>query len=351
MSVEMKSPGALAGAHRARSVKKSGGKLDAARFSSTDSRFEANNSASLLRQHLYPSASRPAGTLSIFALRNAARILGGVVLDRGRLLVPGPGHSSSDRSLLVDLFADGNCRVHSFAGDAWPMCKDYVQRRLRLRSRDPLISMHDTRAVTKSAATGASAWQSIWNASQSILKSPAEAYLASRGLQCASGELRWHPSCPFGRERAGCMVALVRNIVTNEPQAIHRTRIPSSGERVVRKALGRLTGGAVKLFENADVTLVLGIGEGIETTLSMCHLPGLNQLPVWACLSATGLKNFPLLAGLEAVWIAADHDKSKQGVTAARHVAHRYQDAGQEALVLVPTVEESDLNDWISIHV
>ena len=41
--------------------------------------------------------------------------------------------------------------------------------------------------------------------------------------------LGFHPSCPFGNERLPCMIALVRDIVTDAPIAIHRTALDLSG--------------------------------------------------------------------------------------------------------------------------
>src|SRR5262249_44390415 len=41
--------------------------------------------------------------------------------------------------------------------------------------------------------------------------------------------LGFHPACPFGNEQLPCMVALVRNIESDEPQAVHRTALDLSG--------------------------------------------------------------------------------------------------------------------------
>ena len=65
------------------------------------------------------------------AAREIARALGGEVVGRNILLCPGPGHSPRDRSLQVTLAPDG-VLVHSFAGDHWQDCRDYVRERLGL---------------------------------------------------------------------------------------------------------------------------------------------------------------------------------------------------------------------------
>src|SRR5262245_25647240 len=68
------------------------------------------------------------------SIRHLAAVLGGDVAGRDRLLVPGPGHSRADRSLSVILDAADplGFRVHSFAGDDWRACRDYVRERLGL---------------------------------------------------------------------------------------------------------------------------------------------------------------------------------------------------------------------------
>ena len=68
-----------------------------------------------------------------------ARLLGGEVVGRNILLCPGPGHSPKDRSLQVtlDARAPDGIVVHSFAGDHWQDCRDYVRERLGLPPWEP----------------------------------------------------------------------------------------------------------------------------------------------------------------------------------------------------------------------
>jgi hypothetical protein len=64
-----------------------------------------------------------------FDLRSIARALGGDVVG-GEVLAPGRGHARKDRSLSIKLSAsspDGFI-VHSFAGENWRDCRDYLQR-------------------------------------------------------------------------------------------------------------------------------------------------------------------------------------------------------------------------------
>lgn len=279
----------------------------------------------------------------------AAKALGGDVAGRNNVLCPGPGHSPRDRSLSVTFTGD-DFTVFSHAGDDWRACKDHVRERLGLgdftpaETRSPVIVTPTPEDRDRIQRAG-----TLWREARSIEGTPAAVYLASRGVSYQGEALRWHPSCPFGKgERHGCMIGLVRNIVTNEPQAIHRTAIDATGRKIDRKAYGPIGGGAVKLTDDADVTKVIAIGEGIETALSIRELPDLGNMPVWSVLSANGIAAFPVLPGIESVWIAADNDASGTGQNAARSAGERLHAAGVETIILAPTQAGADLNDKVA---
>jgi hypothetical protein len=191
-----------------------------------------------------------------------------------------------------------------------------------------------------------------WHEAKHPRASPVESYLTRRGLTLpddAAGEaIRYHPSCPFAGKRVPAMLALVRDVVTNEPKAIHRTALTFDGHKIEidgkdRLALGPIVGGAIKLTPDAHVTLALGIGEGIETTLSLQLTPEFGPSPIWALIHAGGIEGFPVLAGIEALWIAVDHDPA--GIRAARTCARRWQAAGREVFLITPSAPDADLND------
>lgn len=280
----------------------------------------------------------------------AAKALGGDMTGRNTVLCPGPGHSARDRSLSVTFTGD-DFTVFSHAGDDWRECKDHVRERLGRGDFIPTDTRPAPDIVTPTPEDRERIERAggLWRESRSIAGTPAEAYLASRGVSYAGEALRWHPRCPFGKgERHGCLIGLVRNIVTNEPQAIHRTAIDATGRKVDRKAYGPIGGGAVKLTDDVDVTKVIGIGEGIETALSICELPDLGNMPVWSVLSANGIAAFPVLPGIESVWIAADNDASGTGQNAARSAGERMHAAGIETIILAPTQAGADLNDRVA---
>jgi hypothetical protein len=178
----------------------------------------------------------------------------------------------------------------------------------------------------------------LWHEAAHPLGTPAEAYLKGRGLRLPDGAaneaVRFHSCCPFAGERVPAMVCLVRDVVTNEPKAIHRTALTQDGSKATvnghsRLSLGPVAGGAIKLSPDEDVTLCLGVGEGLETSLSLRATPEFGPSPVWSLISASGIAGLPVLSGIESLWIAVDHDPA--GLKAARACASRWQASGREA--------------------
>jgi hypothetical protein len=144
------------------------------------------------------------------------------------------------------------------------------------------------------------------------------------------------------------MVCLVRDIVTNEPKAIHRTALTPQGDKAQvrgqsRLSLGPVAGGAIKFTPDEEVTTCLGIGEGLESALSLRHTPEFGSSPVWSLISAGGIEHFPILAGIECLWIAVDHDET--GLRVARSAGQRWQVSGAEVFLTTPAAAGADLND------
>jgi putative DNA primase/helicase len=261
-------------------------------------------------------------------LRLWAAALGGDVCGNS-VRAPGPGHSARDRSLFVtpSIAAPNGFLVHSFAGDDSIVCLDYVRARLGMPAfapqRSPLAAVLNLSAepLTPIGARQQQASEpapepnpntdrarTIWRASGEIKGTAAAAYLASRGLPLDENEdwhrvLRFHPACPFGSERAPGMIALMRDIVTDAPKCIQRTRLTPDGRKIDRQMLGPAKGAAIKIDADADVTMGLCIGEGLETCLTGRQL-GIK--PVWALGSVGAIAAFPVLGGIRALSIHSE---------------------------------------------
>ena len=279
----------------------------------------------------------------MMSLDAAARALGGDICN-GQVVCPGPGHSPRDRSLAVRFHAGGGYVVHSFAGDDPMDCRDHVDRLLGLPGWKPGERHSPKSQALPSSSAGMDRFRkielarSIYDDSVPTPGTPVDLYLAGRCLS-APDVLRYHPACLFGEHRRPAMVAPMVDIHTNRFRGIHRTPIDVDGNKTGEKMmLGQAAGAVVKLSPDEEVTTVLGIGEGIESALSLPMLPDSFGVPVWACLSAGSLAVFPVLDGIEVLWIAVDNDPSGAGESAAQRCADRWIAAGCEVWLQTPTL-------------
>ncbi len=182
-----------------------------------------------------------------------------------------------------------------------------------------------------------------------------EQYLKSRALKLPNGTaneaIRFHSACLFNSERFPAMVCLVRNIATNELQAIHRTALAPDGTAIKRNgkthrmSLGPITGGAIKIDPDEDVTQGLCIGEGVETCLAGRQM---GYRPAWSVMSKSGVASFPILPGIDGLTIFGERDERDQSKLAIKSCAGRWLEAGIETLTAWP-LAGNDLNDEIKV--
>jgi hypothetical protein len=191
----------------------------------------------------------------------------------------------------------------------------------------------------------------LWNDATPIDGTPAERYLHGRGLDDLPGDrvLRFHASCPFGKTRVACLLALYTDIATNEPKAIGRTAINLSGNKIGRMSLGPVENAAVKIHADENVEQGLVIGEGLETCLAARQL---GFRPVWSLGSANAIRDFNVLAGITSLTILIDNDPPDRngrlaGPDAALECSERWRDAGVEVTRITPRRQGDDMADLI----
>jgi hypothetical protein len=280
-------------------------------------------------------------------LRAIASALGGEVTGT-QVLAPGPNHSRRDRSMSVKLSAtspDGFI-AFSHCGDDWRDIRDHIRQRLGLpadswkretKRADPPSRPQTVAAPADDYDRTVKAIK-LWRASADPRSTLAEIYLASRKLDLGpnlAGEvLRWN-------KRIGAMVALFRNIATNEPQAVTRTYLDTEGRKLERKFLGPVGGAAIKIDADDAVTNGLHIAEGVETALAARQL---GPKPTWALGSAGAIAAFPVLGGVKCLTLLKEHDDASERAVEA--CASRWHAAGLEVLINEP-IGGKDLNDAI----
>jgi putative DNA primase/helicase len=304
----------------------------------------------------------------IGSLHEAARALGGEVVG-AQIVAPGPGHSPRDRSLRVAISASApqGFIAHSFAGDDWQTCRDYVASRLGLdhdgwkRDRpepEPKVKAPVDRSADQQAARNLANAARIIRELRPIATSPdAMRYFeetrrintkAIADVLSDADAIGWHPECFFREDghqldgrRLSCIVAVMTDPSTAKSTgAISRTYIHGGRKIAKAKTLGSPLG-VVRLTPDEDVTTGLFIAEGLETALAGMAV-GLR--PMWSTGSTSIMSTLPVLAEIESLTVVADHDANGAGENAARAVEQTWLAAGREVRVLMPEAP-GDLND------
>jgi hypothetical protein len=185
----------------------------------------------------------------------------------------------------------------------------------------------------------------IWREAVDPHGTPAEVYLAHRGVRLPDAPvLRFHGRCPRKSDALPAMVALMTDALGGAPTGVHRTYLlpDGSGKAKVQPAKMMLgTAGVIRLVDDEEIGIGLGLAEGIESGLACIQVIGWG--PVWAAASAGAIRKFPVIAAT-TLNIFCDHDAA--GLSAARDCAARWVAAGAEVLIHMPPTSE-DWNDAV----
>jgi hypothetical protein len=194
----------------------------------------------------------------------------------------------------------------------------------------------------------------IWTDAVCVWDTPAQKYLESR---CCDGMfpydrdavLRFHPHCPF---KPGVthpsLIALISNIETDQPQGIQHTALTPEGQKIERRTMGAMKGGAIKLWPQSTVKDHLVVGEGLETVLSTAlHIKQDYPLtPGWSLMSAGNLGELPVIDGVNTLVVLIDNDVNGAGQKAFDACVERWKGRTLEWL-RHPEVGK-DMNDWVT---
>ena len=246
---------------------------------------------------------------------------------------PCPFHDDHNPSLQI--YADGH--FHCFACNAHGDIEDLPEP-----IQTPVTSNPQANADTLKRGI------KLWDAAKSIHGTLAEHYLTkTRGLDLAilpdiDAVLRFHPRCPFDKAKHPCLIALFRDVETDEAAGIHRIALTANAEKIDRRMLGSWPNArAIKLRSTGKKLIV---GEGIETTIAG-GTRVTNEAALWAMGSATAIGRLPLIAGMTKLMVLVDHDKN--GRSNARACATRWADAKRLCVLLCPQQDDTDFNDLL----
>ncbi|WP_408591311.1 toprim domain-containing protein [Novosphingobium sp.] len=263
--------------------------------------------------------------------------------SRSRGMCCCPAHEDRTPSLSVTLGSRA-ILFHCFAGCAnEAVLAALAQRGIKLASlfdgrSEPVRAVRSDEAPPENV-------KRLWREAACLTGSPAECYLARRGIVAGSPDLRFLARTPLGPKGAAqflpALVAAVRNDLGI--LALHRTFLDAKTGKIAKfdgpkRALGSLGRGAVRLHGPRGGKL--GLAEGIETALSAKQLTG---IPCWATL---GTERFGLVAipeSVNEVHLFIDHDAG--GVQADARARAAYSREGRTILTHRPPQPGTDFND------
>lgn len=273
------------------------------------------------------------------AAANIVKKLGGVWRNGGAMCLC-PAHDDRSPSLSVRV-GDHSLLFKCFAG-----CDTIdVLRAIRRMT----LAVPVDRSGTAAARSGdldvimADRAREIWDSASALPGSPAERYLAGRGIHMLSDALRYHPRTPIGRGRAvrfrPAMIAAVRE--RGRVVAIKRFFLDTQSACLAsdladpKLTLGRPLTGAVML---QPAGRLLGLAEGVETALSAAILLG---MPIWATLGNERLHQVALPGIVRHLILLPDNDQG------GRLGEQRAREAYARAHLEIETTWPWDgLNDW-----
>lgn len=202
------------------------------------------------------------------------------------------------------------------------------------------------------------------NAKSASSSLPVHVYLRGRGLK---GDMSKLPTAlGFAKElwwgdgkskpiKACAMLGLITD-VNNKAVSIHRTflnpshfgKLDVENSKMMMKSPTSISGCSIKLDQPMpfDGEVVLGIGEGMETTLAIREA---TRLPMWSTMSSTLMAKVNVPAYVTCVFIFQDKDKKNEslskgeaGQKAANELAQKLRNEGKTVYILSP---EDDIPD------
>lgn len=185
----------------------------------------------------------------------------------------------------------------------------------------------------------------LWAAALPLQRSPAEAYLRSRGLALGVSDLRYHPRTPYGRGALAIFQPALLAAVRDDAGlvAVHRTFLDprSAGPAdlpLPKRALGCLGEGAVRLRPPSEG--ILGWAEGIESAIAATQLTG---IACWATLGTERFARVSLPWGVRRLILFLDNDAGGRRAEMLAREAHRGSQLVVEARY--PAAAGADWND------
>ena len=204
----------------------------------------------------------------------------------------------------------------------------------------------------------------LFEAAQPIGGSRAERYLVeTRGIVLADlpadleRVLRYHPDCPFGPDRReACLLALFRDIESDQPQAIQRIAIDRDLKKIGSLSLGPTRNAAIKIYRGCrHHQRLLHRAKDLRRRCRprRSHIAARCWHRFGRPAALRRCAPFRCCPAIESLTIIVDHDPlnaktgERPGAAAARDCAQRWRAADREVVRLMPDRLGEDFNDVV----
>lgn len=181
-------------------------------------------------------------------------------------------------------------------------------------------------------------------------------YLSNRGvldvlINRGGSSTRFNPNTHYKDFPRGtpCLISLIQDYRDGSPIGIQRTPINQQGEKTnIRLNQGSTKDGAIFInsYDEVMSSEILGVGEGVESTLSIAKIKGFEDVPLLSLINSGNLGNFKIPPHIKKLIVAVDNDESKAGEKALAKLAdHARKDL--DIIALKPLQVKEDLNDIV----
>lgn len=195
--------------------------------------------------------------------------------------------------------------------------------------------------------------KSEWRAARAIAGTPAEAYLALRGIiGRVPGSIRFGLTPRYFDEKTGrpgprlpALIAACQDVdgVVTGIQRLFLTHGGRKARGEARLSLGQIRGGALRLGPQAADLIIC---EGLEDGLSLMRMfPGAS---VWVALGTGNMPHMALPDCVRRVLIAGDEDPA--GRRAVEIAEESIRTIGLEVATIFPRAGKDFNEEWLTLH-
>lgn len=289
------------------------------------------------------------------SLSEIVKALGGEQQGKRRAVIPGPGHSKSDRSVSLLVDESGRLVVRSWGRSTWQEVLDDLRSRNFIDGNNRLSGMgvgEGYHGPDASPADKVRCAAAIWGEAAPAAATLSERHARLRGITRplpGPDVLRHAPRAPLraydpadGRTHAAMVAAITSpegSLTAIELTYLDRQGARDGRIRPARKTVGSVPPRSAVRIDPPDTEML--VAEGFFTTLDATDL---FSLPGWATLSTARMRTWSPPPGVLSVLVAGDN--GIDGRRSAFVLVRRLRAKGVRSRAVFPPLSFDDFNTY-----